>query len=192
MARKILYQVRTLLFNQIIDQDVAFFDGTTSGHLTSKLTNDISTMMEPIRSSLSTLLYNGITLVGGVAMCYWTSYELSMLAFVTVGPIMYLWDLYGTWSKQLTRRMLSALGEGNSIATEALAHVSSLELFLSDAEVLGLHESPRVKTAASSCRFALSRHSHPSLWKSMPMMRQHTKRFAWVSETPLALASHLP
>ena len=56
-------------------------------------------MMEPIRSSLSTLLYNSITLVGSVGMCYYTSYELSMLAFVTVGPIMYLWDLYGNWSK---------------------------------------------------------------------------------------------
>ena len=59
----------------------------------------MNTMMEPIRSSLSTLLYNSITLVGSVAMCYYTSYELSMLAFVTVGPIMYLWDLYGNWSK---------------------------------------------------------------------------------------------
>jgi len=52
-------------------------------------------MMEPIRSSLSTLLYNLITLVGGIVMCYYTSYQLSMLAFVTVGPITYLWDLYG-------------------------------------------------------------------------------------------------
>ena len=69
-------------------QDVAFFDGTTSGHLTSRLTNDVNVMMEPIRSSLSTLLYNLITLVGGVTMCYVTSYQLSLLAFVTVGPIM--------------------------------------------------------------------------------------------------------
>jgi ATP-binding cassette subfamily B protein len=65
-------------------------------------------------------------------MCYWTSYQLSMLAFVTVGPIMYLWDLYGTWSKQLTRRMLSALGEVNSIATEALAHIRTVKAFASE------------------------------------------------------------
>ena len=41
-------------------------------------------MMEPIRSSLSTLLYNSVTLAGSVAMCYYTSYQLAMLAFVTV------------------------------------------------------------------------------------------------------------
>ena len=79
VSRKILYQVRKQLFAQIVDQDVAFFDGTTSGHLTSKLTNDISLMMEPIR--VSTLLYNGVTLFG-VAMLDFLPAQV--LAFVTV------------------------------------------------------------------------------------------------------------
>jgi len=65
-------------------------------------------------------------------MCYYTSYELSMLAFVTVGPIMYLWDLYGHWSKSLTRRMLSAMSEGNSLATEALSHIRTVKAFASE------------------------------------------------------------
>ena len=76
---------------------MAFFDGTTSGHLTSRLTNDVNMMMQPIQSSLSQLLQNILMLVGGLVMCYYTSYQLSMLAFVTVGPIMYLWDLYANW-----------------------------------------------------------------------------------------------
>ena len=80
VARKILFRVKNELFRAIIRQDVAFFDGTTSGHLTSRLTNDVNVMMEPIRSSLSTLLYNLITLVGGVTMCYVTSYQLSLRA----------------------------------------------------------------------------------------------------------------
>ena len=47
-------------------------------------------------------------------MCFATSYELSMLAFVVVGPIMYLWDLYGNWSKSLSRRVLAAWAEANA------------------------------------------------------------------------------
>ena len=31
VSRKILYQVRVLLFSQIVDQDVAFFDGMKMG-----------------------------------------------------------------------------------------------------------------------------------------------------------------
>ena len=68
-------------------------------------------MMQPIQSSLSRLLQNIIMLCGGLVMCYYTSYQLSMLAFVTVGPIMYLWDLYADWSKRLNRLMLAAWSE---------------------------------------------------------------------------------
>ena len=40
VSRNILFGVRTTLFKSVIRQDTAFFDGTTSGHLTSRLTND--------------------------------------------------------------------------------------------------------------------------------------------------------
>ena len=86
VSRNILFGVRTTLFKSVIRQDTAFFDGTTSGHLTSRLTNDAQVMMAPIQASLASLLSNSIMLVGGVTMCFATSYELSMLAFVVVGP----------------------------------------------------------------------------------------------------------
>ena len=49
-------------------------------------------------------------------------------------------DLYGTWSKQLTRRMLSALGEGNSVATEALAHIRTVKAFASEPLEKGMYD----------------------------------------------------
>ena len=51
-----------------------YFDGTTSGRLTSRLTNDVGMMMAPIQNTLSTLLYNLVMLFGGIAMCFYTSY----------------------------------------------------------------------------------------------------------------------
>ena len=52
-----------------------------------------------------------------------------MLAFVTVGPISYLWGLYAEWSKGLAREMLSYWAEGNSIASQALSHVRTVKAF---------------------------------------------------------------
>ena len=131
VSRNILFGVRTTLFKSVIRQDTAFFDGTTSGHLTSRLTNDAQVMMAPIQAALASLLSNSIMLVGGVTMCFATSYELSMLAFVVVGPIMYLWDLYGNWSKSLSRRVLAAWAEANAVATEALHHIRTCLLYTS-------------------------------------------------------------
>ena len=132
VSRTILYTVRTTLFRSVIRQDTAFYDGTTSGHLTSRLTNDAQVMMAPIDASLASLLYNVIMLFGGITMCFTTSYALSMLAFVVVGPIMYLWDIYGNWSKNLSRKVLSAWAEANAVATEALAHVRTVKAFVTE------------------------------------------------------------
>jgi len=72
-------------------------------------------------------------------MCYYTSYQLSMLAFVTVGPIMYLWDLYASWSRRLNRLMLAAWGEANSIANEAIRHVRTVKSFSTERREIGLY-----------------------------------------------------
>ena len=60
-----------------------------------------------------------------------------MLAFVTVGPIMYLWDLYAQWSKRLNRQMLSAWAEGNSIASQSLSHVRTVKAFGTEEQEIG-------------------------------------------------------
>ena len=148
VSRSVLYEIRTRLFRSLLRQDVAFFDGTTSGHLSSRLTNDAQTMMAPIDASLSSLVYNVILLIGGIVMCFYTSYALSMLAFVVVGPIMYAWEAYARWSKRLTRQVLAAWAEANSIATEAIAHVRTVKAFASED-----NETSRYETA---CRRGLN------------------------------------
>lgn len=132
VSRSVLFEIRTQLFKSILRQDVAFFDGTTSGHLSSRLTNDCQQLMAPIDASLSSLLYNSIMLFGGIVMCFSTSYALSTLAFVVVGPITTLWGLYSTWSKRLTRRVLAAWAEANAIATEALGHARTVKAFAAE------------------------------------------------------------
>lgn len=129
VSRRLKFSIRNSLFERILSQDVAYFDGTESGRLISLLTNDLDLMMSPIQSSLSSLLNNILILIGGMAMCFIHSYRLSMLALVTAGPISYLWGLYAEWSKGLAREMLSYWAEGNSIASQALSHVRTVKAF---------------------------------------------------------------
>ena len=136
VSRRLKFTIRNSLLEKILAQDVAYFDGTESGRLISRLTNDLDLMMSPIQSSLSSLLSNILILFGGMIMCFVKSYRLSMLAFVTVGPISYLWEQYAHWSKGLAREMLSYWAEGNSIASQALSHVRTVKAFGCEDKVL--------------------------------------------------------
>eukprot|EP01041_Mallomonas_annulata_P009444 gene9444-19619_t len=136
VGRKLSNTVRRRLFKGIVVQDVAFFDGNTSGQLTSRISNDVGFMVSPIQTMLGTLVSNSILLLGGIIMCFFTSWRLSMLAFVTVGPIVIfrlsMGQIYATWSQRLNREIFAALATANSHATEALGNIRTVKAFAAE------------------------------------------------------------
>ena len=94
VGRKITVHVRGMLFKRIVVQDIAFFDGFRTGDLTQRLSGDVRAMVSPLQYTFSTFLSNTVLLIGGVVMCFYTSWRLSMLAFTTVLPIMHVTESY--------------------------------------------------------------------------------------------------
>jgi ABC-type multidrug transport system fused ATPase/permease subunit len=71
-------------------------------------------MVDPIYSTLGTLLSNTIQLVGGVVMCFITSWRLSMLAFTTILPMMHVTGVYAEWSGTINRQIYQHLSDAMS------------------------------------------------------------------------------
>ena len=70
------------------DSDVALiFDGMTTGQLVSRLGQDLQQMLQPLNWALSQLLQNLLSLGGGLFMCLFVSWKLSMLAFPSIFPV---------------------------------------------------------------------------------------------------------
>ncbi|GBG80484.1 hypothetical protein CBR_g30946 [Chara braunii] len=129
VAKRVLKTLQDRLFRGVITQDIAYFDATTSGELTSRLTNDVGSMSEPLNWMLSTLLRNLLNLAGGFVMCFYTSWKLSMLAFTTMAPIMHITAIYSRWSRELNRKRYALLAEANSAAAEALGNIRTVRAF---------------------------------------------------------------
>jgi hypothetical protein len=129
VGRRMSAAVRRKLFRGIICQDIAFFDGSTTGNLTSRLSNDANAMVAPCQTVLGTLFSNTILLFGGVGLCFWTSWRLSVLAFTTVGPVMVITETYAVWSQRLNMMIYAALGDANSVAVEALGNIRTVRGF---------------------------------------------------------------
>jgi ATP-binding cassette subfamily B protein len=91
------------LFQSIIIQDIAFFDGVNTGELTSRLSSDANAMVQPCQTVLNTFLSNALLLIGGLVMCFVTSWRLSILAITSIGPILQVTRAYAVWSQQINR-----------------------------------------------------------------------------------------
>jgi ABC-type multidrug transport system fused ATPase/permease subunit len=92
--------LRKSLFSRIIAQDMVFFDSMKTGDLISRLSGNVSSMLSPLQSTFQTLLSNLILLAGSLVMCFVISWRLSMLAFTTLAPIIYMTSAYARWSRR--------------------------------------------------------------------------------------------
>jgi len=126
VGRRLAYEVRTSLLRSLLSQDIAFFDAASTGDLTSRLSYDVSTMLAPVQTLLSSVLENVVLLVGALAACFWQSWQLSLLAATTLMPASYVTQRYARWSAGLNRHIAAALGQGNAAATEALGHMRTV------------------------------------------------------------------
>ena len=59
-------------------------DGQARGDLLSRVTNDIDNVAQSLQQSVSQLLTGVLTIVGTIAMMFWISWELALVALVTV------------------------------------------------------------------------------------------------------------
>ena len=85
--RRLMVSIRSLMFSNIIIQNIEFFDQMSTGELISRMTNDIGGMLAPLRTMLATTLSNIILLFGGLIMCFITSWRLSMLGMLSHYPL---------------------------------------------------------------------------------------------------------
>jgi ATP-binding cassette subfamily B protein len=129
VARRLTMDVRREMFESLIKQDIAFFDGAMVGQLTSRMTNDVTQVLAPVRQLMNTVLANVLLLVGGSFMCLMISWKLTVLASTLIGPVIYLTTLYARWSQKLNLTVQTSIADANAIATEALRNVRTVRSF---------------------------------------------------------------
>ncbi|GJP71877.1 hypothetical protein CLOP_g2672 [Closterium sp. NIES-67] len=156
VGKRVLKTLQDKLFEGVIIQDIAYFDSTTTGELTSRLTNDVAAMSEPINWQLSALVRNMASLVGGVLLCFVTSWKLSILAFTTMAPILHITAVYSRWSRDLNRKRYAVLAEANSAASEALSNIRTVRAFSTETVERDRYESKTMAAMAKGVRDALA------------------------------------
>jgi hypothetical protein len=86
MSKRIQNSAKNILFSAMIRQDIAFFDGMSTGQLTARLGQDLNQTLQPLNGAISQMLQCLLALSGGLFMCLFVSWKLSMLAFTSIFP----------------------------------------------------------------------------------------------------------
>jgi ATP-binding cassette subfamily B multidrug efflux pump len=89
IAMKVGYSMRRELAEKINRMPLRYFDGTNHGEILSRITNDVDTLSQTLNQSLSQIITSATTVVGVLFMMLTISWQLTLVALVTI-PLSFL------------------------------------------------------------------------------------------------------
>ena len=143
-GEKVVATLRADLFQRLIEQEIAFFDGKKTGELTSRLSSDTTVLQNAVSVNISMGLRFAATVIGGVALLFYTSPRLTLLMLAVVPPVALGAVAYGRRVRKLSREVQDALAESSHVAEETLAGIRTVRAFAAER-----HEADRYREAVN-------------------------------------------
>jgi ATP-binding cassette subfamily B protein len=114
----LIYDLRSRVFDHVVQMPVAFFTRTQTGKLVSRLNSDVIGAQQAFTSTLSTVLSNVISLVLVLVAMTVLSWQLTLAALVMLPVFLVPAKIVGRKLADLTRQQMQLNGELSATMTE--------------------------------------------------------------------------
>jgi len=84
LGETVLMRIRNDLYGKIQALPMTFFDRNKTGHLISRITNDVTVLRGAVVSGLASIIQNGLMTIIAITIIFYTSWKLSLLTIVLV------------------------------------------------------------------------------------------------------------
>jgi ABC-type multidrug transport system fused ATPase/permease subunit len=128
-AEAVMARLKQSVLDNLLRQEVAFFDGSLSAELTSRLAADAAVVQDALSVYLMNTARNLVLTAAGTALLLYTSVRLSAVAAFLVPVVALLLHRTGPRIKALSRRAQDQLAAANESADSALGGIRTVRLF---------------------------------------------------------------
>lgn len=150
-GERIVFQLRSQLFDALVYRSIAFFDQRRTGELINRLASDTTVLQNTVTVNVSMALRFALQGAGSITILLWTSWQLAIVMLAVVPVVALGATLYGRSLRNLSKQVQDALAGASEIAEESLSGIRTVRSF--DREAM---ESTRY-TQAVEKSFSLAR-----------------------------------
>lgn len=129
VGRQVIKQLRKEVFDRFLYLPVSYFDQTSSGILISKLTYNIEQVAESTTNVLTTLIRDGLTVIGLIAWMLYINPFLSLFIFVTAPVLMLLIRFVSKYFRRYSSRIQASMGDVTRVAEEVVQGQRVVKIF---------------------------------------------------------------
>ncbi|NQU17557.1 MAG: ABC transporter ATP-binding protein [Candidatus Saganbacteria bacterium] len=133
-AQRMLYDLRTQLFEHLHNLSLDFFTKWRTGDLIARSTNDIDQIQNGIISSVIQLLPNMLTLVGAICYLFYLNWRLSLLTLLIIPFLSVVINKFGKQMHKVSLDAQKKTADISSILEEKVAGVKIVKSFAMEKE----------------------------------------------------------
>jgi ATP-binding cassette subfamily B protein len=129
LGERVVADIRKSVFDNVLGLSPQFFEVTRTGEVLSRMTADTTLIQTVVGSSASLALRNLVTLIGGLALMFVTSFKLALLVVGAVLLVMVPMLLFGRWVRRLSRASQDSIADTAARGSETLNAVPTVQAF---------------------------------------------------------------
>ncbi|MGZ8744261.1 MAG: ABC transporter ATP-binding protein, partial [Nocardioides sp.] len=130
-----MYRLREAVEAKLGRLPLAYFDSQPRGELLSRVTNDLDNVSTSLQQTLSQLLNSLLTVLAVLAMMFWISWQLALVALITVPVSVLVTAAIARRSQKLFVQQWAATGQLNGIIEETFTGHQLVKVFGRQREV---------------------------------------------------------
>lgn len=126
-GQAVTHELRARLFGKVLSLPVAYFDGTPTGRLVTRVINDIKSLSELFTASISVLPLDFMIILGTVAAMLWVHWKLALLVLVTFPGVLLIIHHFGGRLAIAYRQVRARLSEINAFLGENIGAIATIQ-----------------------------------------------------------------
>jgi ATP-binding cassette subfamily B protein len=121
VGQLVMRDLRDRLYSHLETLSLAFFTGTKTGEIQSRLANDVGGVQTVVTTTASSILANVVIFVSTIVAMVIISWQLTIVAVITVPAFFWLTKLVGDRRRRVSRSTQEALAAMSAISEETLS-----------------------------------------------------------------------
>jgi ABC transporter fused permease/ATP-binding protein len=142
VAERSLADLRKDTYFKLVTLPMTFFSQRRVGELNSRISADLSQIQDSITVTISELLRQILTLIGGIIALSLVSVKLTLMMLAIFPLLIAVAVIFGRFIRKIARKSQDQLAESNVIVEETLQGISNVKAFVNEA-----YETNRYRSA---------------------------------------------
>lgn len=129
VARSVIHDLRKIMFTQLLQLPISFYDMASSGTLLSKLLYDVEQLAAASSNVITILIRDSLTVIFLLGWMMYISMNLTIVFIIIAPVITLLVVLISRRFRKLSRRIQNSVGDVSHIAQETIEANREIKIF---------------------------------------------------------------